>query len=603
MDFRKLSVRLRIAKYLMENFITSNKTNIEKNRKLKKLYCRVGDYKNAVKYAESIYASVSGADNYHILKNLYVLSSKVDKSEITTVNDKSEILDDVIKIIDGINETVCDYDKVKFVKDYIESKGAKPILIFLSGKGEKLKNKNKTERMLLSDIDLYNKERPRWSRENNAPDYIKKIYGDYQGVDFNALFNSKPPIIKATKVLLRDMENPYVSVKNGIRTTTYQPDVHDKRILFFGTSTTYSVGTSNEDTIVSQVQKEINKYKDNIRVENHGVQGLNLLLAINNLVQTDIKEGDIVVLFDYDEFSRCQDDSIYNLDLNKFDRGDDFFLDLAKNHCHFSPRGNRVLGESIAKEMLLPIIDKDVTKNSNIILCGKFFQVLENIKYVLFRKTAQSLESCEMKNYLSLLEQHAQDLDLKIGSVAVNCNPITKGHLHLLEYAAKNVDKLFIFVIEEDKSFFSFEDRLRLVTESTSHLKNVTVLRGGKFICTELTYPDYFDKETNEAKADASMEAWFFCEYIAPKLNITKIFLGDEPKCMITNQYNQKMQELLPKYGIEVEIIERISSNNEVISASRVRALLKSGDFEGIRKIVPEPTYRFLINKYQDSAA
>ncbi|ENC6723133.1 citrate lyase ligase, partial [Vibrio harveyi] len=283
--------------------------------------------------------------------------------------------------------------------------------------------------------------------------------------------------------------------------------------------------------------------------------------------------------------------------------GDDFFLDLAKNHCHFSPRGNRVLGESIAKEMLLPIIDKDVTKNSNIILCGKFFQVLENIKYVLFRKTAQSLESCEMKNYLSLLEQHAQDLDLKIGSVAVNCNPITKGHLHLLEYAAKNVDKLFIFVIEEDKSFFSFEDRLRLVTESTSHLKNVTVLRGGKFICTELTYPDYFDKETNEAKADASMEAWFFCEYIAPKLNITKIFLGDEPKCMITNQYNQKMQELLPKYGIEVEIIERISSNNEVISASRVRALLKSGDFEGIRKIVPEPTYRFLINKYQDSAA
>lgn len=71
-------------------------------------------------------------------------------------------------------------------------------------------------------------------------------------------------------------------------------------------------------------------------------------------------------------------------------------LDLAKP-LSFSPRGNRVLGESIAKEMLLPIIDKDVTKNSNIILCGKFFQVLENIKYVLFRKTAQSLESCEMK--------------------------------------------------------------------------------------------------------------------------------------------------------------------------------------------------------------
>jgi citrate lyase synthetase len=190
-----------------------------------------------------------------------------------------------------------------------------------------------------------------------------------------------------------------------------------------------------------------------------------------------------------------------------------------------------------------------------------------------------------------------------VGSVAVNCNPITKGHLHLLEHASRSVDKLFIFVIEEDKSFFKFEDRLHLVAESTKHLENVTVLRGGKFICTELTYPDYFDKDTTEAKADASMEAWFFCEYIAKTLNITKIFLGDEPKCMITKQYNEKMQELLPEYGIEVDIIDRIATNGDVISASKVRKLLEVGDFDGIAQIVPEPTLLFLQENYGKSAA
>ncbi|MEF1226966.1 citrate lyase ligase, partial [Vibrio fortis] len=231
------------------------------------------------------------------------------------------------------------------------------------------------------------------------------------------------------------------------------------------------------------------------------------------------------------------------------------------------------------------------------------YQVLDNLKYFLYKKTAEALESCEMKSYLSLLESHVPDAELKVGSVAVNCNPITKGHLHLLEHASRNVDKLFIFVIEEDKSFFKFEDRLHLVAESTKHLENVTVLRGGKFICTELTYPDYFDKDTTEAKADASMEAWFFCEYIAKTLNITKIFLGDEPKCMITKQYNEKMQELLPEYGIEVDIIDRIATNGDVISASKVRKLLEVGDFDGIAQIVPEPTLLFLQENYGKSAA
>ncbi|MEZ9260538.1 citrate lyase ligase [Vibrio splendidus] len=596
MNFGNLSIKLRIAKYLVKESLGLSDEWLTKDVKLTRLYCRIGDYHNAIKHAKKIFDSGLKPSYYYVLKNLYILTDEAEKIEALPFSSELEQTEDIIPTLGSLDDSVYDLDKIKFIKDYVSSKGATPILISLLGKGSELKNKTKEEKELLSNIDLYNNERPKWSKENNAPDYIKKIYKDYENVKFDELFSFRPPIIKATKVVLGDMKNSYVSVENGIRKTVGQPKNFNHRVLCFGTSTTYSVGTSNENTIVSFIQKEINKYHDDIKVENHGVHGMNLLLAINNLIQTEIKKGDIVLFFDYDEFNRFDDDVIFKLDMNKFDRGDNFFVDLAKHHCHFSPRGNRVLAKSITEEILISRIGK--INDTYTVPSDRIFQVLDNLKYFLYRQTAQVFETCEMKSYLSLLSQYTPDNGLKVGSVAVNCNPITKGHLHLLEYASKNVDKLFIFVIEEDKSFFKFEDRLQLVIESTQHLENVTVLRGGKFICTELTYPDYFDKDTKETQADASMEAWFFCEYIAKALNISKIFLGDEPNCMITRQYNEKMAELLPTYGIDVKIIKRISANGDSISASKVRKLLKTRDFDAIKAIVPEPTYLFLKQNY-----
>lgn len=596
MNVGNLSIKLKIAKYLVRDLLGLGGKRLTNNIRLTRLYCRLGDYHNAINHAEKIYESGLKPEYYYFLKNLYILTDDTCKLEAMTLSSDMGKSKDIIRALDNINDSVYNLDKIKFIKDYVSSKGATPILVGLLGKGVGLKNKTKVEKELLSNIDLYNSERPKWSRENNAPDYIKSIYRNYENVRFDELFSFRPPVIKATKVVLGDMENSYVLVEKGIRKTMNQPEDFNHRVLCFGTSTTYSVGTSNDDTIVSLIQKEINKYCDGVRVENHGVHGMNLLLAINNLLQTEIKKGDVVLFFDYDEFNHINDEVIFKLDLNKYDRGDDFFVDISKRHCHFSPNGNRILAKSITEEILIYHIGKSI--DTNAVPCPKIYQVLDNLKYFLYRKTAQALETCEMKSYLSLLEQYTPDNGLKVGSVAVNCNPITNGHLHLLEYASRNVDKLFIFVIEEDKSFFKFEDRLHLVSESTQHLKNVTVLRGGKFICTELTYPDYFDKDTTEAQTDASMEAWFFCEYIAKTLNISKIFLGEEPNCMITRQYNDKMAELLPTYGIDVKIIKRISANGDSISASKVRKLLKKRDFDAIKAIVPEPTYLFLKQNY-----
>ena len=54
------------------------------------------------------------------------------------------------------------------------------------------------------------------------------------------------------------------------------------------------------------------------------------------------------------------------------------------------------------------------------------------------------------------------------------------------------------------------------------------------------------------------------------------------------------MKRILPEYGIEVVEIPRKQLDGLEISASRVRACLKEGDFDAIGQMVPPSTLRFL---------
>ena len=572
-----------------------------RNEKIVRLYAQLGLYDRAIKYIEDLLFHHHKYEYYFLLNNLYIMSENENKLDYLNCNYK-ELVNcefDFISMISKLNNSISNRDKFKFVYDYVTSKGATPVFAYTINRGKRLKVKSKEERELLDNQKLYIEDRAQWCKNNTPPEYIKSLYRKELLDKFSSLFGYLPPIIKATKVLSPDFNNGLVSVSNGLRCTKHQPENPDRKVLIFGSSTTFSTGMSDEETLATQIQKLISKYSNNISVENHGVIGLNLLVAMNNLVQTEIKHGDIVLFFDFDEFISLDEDKINKIDLNDFDRRNDFFIDLTKEQCHFSPRGNRVVAKSIFDKVIYPVLENQgELLTSTVKPDKKLEKVLDSFKYYLYKKTAQTCESEEIKKYLDSLTCHVSNLD-SIGSIAVNCNPITNGHMHLMDYASKQVDKLFIFVIEEDLSFFKFRDRLQLVTDSTRHLDNVTVLPGGKFICTELTYPDYFDKDAkSEVIADASMEAWFFCEFIAKTLNISKIFLGDEPTCKVTKQYNQKMQELLPEYNIEVDIIERISTGGRVISASTVRKLLKERDFDAIKPLVPTPTYEFLKANY-----
>lgn len=181
------------------------------------------------------------------------------------------------------------------------------------------------------------------------------------------------------------------------------------------------------------------------------------------------------------------------------------------------------------------------------------------------------------------------------GAIVVNANPMTKGHLYLIESARKIVDILHIFVVEEDSSTFPFEFRYKIVEEEVSKFDNVILHRGNNYIISKNTFPTYFYKdEETILKAYSELDTKIFGRYFAKALNIKKRFVGTEDRDVVTKNYNDTMKKILPQYGVDLVEIDRLKSEDEVISASKVRELLKERKFEEAYKFLPEATIRAL---------
>ncbi len=199
-----------------------------------------------------------------------------------------------------------------------------------------------------------------------------------------------------------------------------------------------------------------------------------------------------------------------------------------------------------------------------------------------------------IKNYIERLKAKRKEGSI-ISSIVMNCNPFTLGHQYLIEKASKISDVLHIFLVWENRSIFPNEVRLRLLEEGTRHLDNVIIHKGEDYIISNSTFPSYFIKEKNSVvKTHAMLDIKIFGEYIAPALGINRRIVGEEPKDPVTNEYNETMKELLPKYNIEVLEIPRLELDKEVISASKVRKAIKEDDYEFLKKLVPMTTYRFI---------
>ena len=185
-----------------------------------------------------------------------------------------------------------------------------------------------------------------------------------------------------------------------------------------------------------------------------------------------------------------------------------------------------------------------------------------------------------------------------VGAAVMNCNPFTKGHRYLIETAAAECDRLYVFVLSEDKSEFSAADRIELVRRGTADLPNVAVLPTGPYLISSATFPTYFLKEREKAEQiHCLLDIEIFCKYYVPKFGITRRYVGTEPLSQMTNQYNDALKAHLPNRGIELQEIPRLEQDGTPVSASAVRKLLAAGDREALRALLPETTYAYLLKK------
>lgn len=272
------------------------------------------------------------------------------------------------------------------------------------------------------------------------------------------------------------------------------------------------------------------------------------------------------------------------------------FLD----RVHYSPRGNKRIAEAIHTILRQPYTMQSESPVTN---DNKFVKV-NAIRHLRDTTFDAHGPNPGIRQWISNVRSPRFHDRKSIGAIIVNCNPFTCGHQYIIAEAAKMVDGLYVFVVEEDKSFFPFEDRLKLVREGTEFLgEKVHVQPSGKFIISNFSFPGYFTKEMVVAKSsqDCTLDVCLFGSLIAPALDIGHRFVGEEPLDVTTRDYNEMMLRLLPAMGVKVHVFPRKETEDGPISASVVRRALEKKDFKQVKTLVPSTTYRYLLDKYADS--
>lgn len=195
----------------------------------------------------------------------------------------------------------------------------------------------------------------------------------------------------------------------------------------------------------------------------------------------------------------------------------------------------------------------------------------------------------------------------RVGSVVMNANPFTNGHRYLVERACRECDWVHVFLVKEDVSYFSYQDRLNLVREGLCDIANVIIHEGSDYIVSHVTFPQYFLKDDDQVNQQASaVDALMFRQYIGPALGITVRYVGTEPLDKTTRMYNRVLKKYLSESlcvqkSIQLEEIVRIKCDGKVVSASRVRELIKEHQYESVRPLVPCSTFAFIKQNFMSS--
>lgn len=181
-----------------------------------------------------------------------------------------------------------------------------------------------------------------------------------------------------------------------------------------------------------------------------------------------------------------------------------------------------------------------------------------------------------------------------VGVIVMNCNPFTLGHRYLIERSSELVERLYVVVVREDCSMFSYSERKAMVSQGVKDLGNVVVVDGSDYAVSATTFPTYFLKRISDATdTQILLDLDIYLRHIDPALGANVRFVGSEPTDPLTRRYNELMrQQLGDDHVCEIPRMEKCGS---VVSASRVRRAIEANSLWQAIKLVPSSTIPYII--------
>lgn len=416
-------------------------------------------------------------------------------------------------------------------------------------------------------------------------DSESREYIERHKVDLNQLAKFKSNGIHN---ILLDKHEKYLNINDGIRFTSDTPRSANKAIHIFGPCIVFGLCVSDSQTIASHLQKLTNQEECiKANVINHGLSyGKDLLNDVLYMMCTPLSAGDTIVWlsgFSSKELSyfKAIDLKVYDLK-NKVEGMHNWFLN---NPFHCNSIANYVFAKYI-NEVL-------ISNQFQYCLHGKKSMIEADNISLKFDNDA-IIHSPQMDEYIKFLQQYRIDNNqAKKGCVVINANPCTKGHIHLIKEALKEVDFLYIFLVQESSLGFSYLDRESMLKTDLRDINNIVILPGGDIFTSAISFPEYFNR-TAQAINPLNNHR-IFCEKIAPALNISIRFFGEESEDNVTRILNMTAKEQLPQYGIRVKIIPRLTYSDKPISAKNVRKYLKQKNIETLSRLVSPETLDYLL--------
>lgn len=191
-------------------------------------------------------------------------------------------------------------------------------------------------------------------------------------------------------------------------------------------------------------------------------------------------------------------------------------------------------------------------------------------------------------------ELRIKSVSKPIGAIVMNANPFTLGHRFLVEQSSELVERLYVVVVREDCSMFSYSERKAMVIQGVRDIGNVVVVDGSDYAVSAATFPTYFLKQISDATdTQITLDLDIYRRRIAPALGATVRFFGSEPTDPLTRRYNELMHQQLGED--HVHEIQRKQQDGSPISASRVRKAMLEGRLWDAIQMVPPTTIPYII--------